>query len=707
MLDFVGDSSSQTATVNDAPVEVIAQAALAPEALEPPTCIDPECGFDDQDHESATLENIINVRNAYRDCDERAAQEEIIRRCYYARMGYVSTSILSNQEKTVTVREVWRQERTLIAQMGKSLTWADQLFEYKARQEGFDEQAKAATAHVHDQLKRFGGRKQLRMAGILNSVMDGTGYGIVGWRQYKQTKEKLDSMHADGKKPWKKRTSYDVSEEAPFIQHISFWDFLCDPFVDEAKDSPMCFEERPISGADCKTLIRDGHMDADRVFDELSENGTPNGFSRNGAPFGFRQDDDRIVKDNTTVKFTRCWTFDGWEYWILNDRKIVRAMKTECGKIPIVTWKAQSIPGQHWGVPIALVMLGEQNLLNELMGMEVKSMRYSLVPLLKGTPNAIKAWRETRIAPGQGIALNNIAELEALELPDTHRGTGDLIARTLNNMSRTSGLPDVVGGVGTSGTNTASGLMSLQRAAGDRLEDMVKELQPGFEEAYAWYYNLNASNPRKNDPLTGKAYTVRIAGIDGSEVWAHYEDNLFEPDMDVETVIGTSQSIETANLRLNISKNLLGLPFINQMNLVEWIFEAVPGEKRPRRFIQSAEKMLTNIMQVIEGLKLTGIAPDAQPQENHQLWVQVLQMFMSSMDFGMLPPAAQHRTEGILAQHMQYLQQQMMANQQMQQAPGLIQEPGAAGPAQQMGNEMANSMIGMDNIGASQQGVGG
>lgn len=716
------DLNQQTIGMNEQPPEEIS--ALVLEKPEPPICIDPSLGLDDPEVEKRTIAHLLKIFIAYRDAPERKQVEDWWQKSFRAWIGWtphrafgsgVDSYVEAQTPGRVTVvkREVFRQLAVLQTKLAKPLIWPDQPFNYEAANEEGMDKAKGATRVVVDQIKRFKLKKEIKNAGIKDSTLYGTGYVVPGWADFKLTRHRFHNMVSEDSEPWQKRESFEVNYNGPMVQRLAPWDLFSDPYVDDAKDSDAVFEPRMYSGAAFKTAIRNKYMDAAAVYEAVGQNdeGNPATFNRYQPPFGFEQDE-YLNGLTGGVPVLRCWTQDGMEYIIVNEKKIVRAMPLDHGKIPVVTFKPIPIPGRHWGIPVPMIIMGEQVFKNELWAMISRSMRFA-VPLLAGTKEAVRNYNAKRIEPGTAVEVTNQDDLKALT-------TGALPALsaflqldgvTSNDMARATGITDILSGTGTSGTTTASAQLGLEAQGTDRLQDIVNELEPSFAETWMWLYDLNATHPAapgsvqgQGDPHGLYAYRVKVGGLDGGNAFSYYETDLFGCDVGVSVQLGSQTGLEITNARLNVAKNILGLPFIDQIEMVKWVLEST-GDPHPERFIVSQQQMQTDVLEAIELIKLTGLVPTVKPNDNHQLWVTMLQMFTQSMDFGMLNPMTQRNVEGLLAHHLEFTAQMEQANEAMQQAPGLIQPPGAQGPAQQQGNNIAESMIGMGQLGANQQGA--
>lgn len=655
-------------------------------------CIHPDAKLTDETRVKGVIRNLMKRYKEYRDHPERQRYERYWDLSERAYMGILPSMV---QDQTVVIREVLRQIETLKPQVSKALTWGDILFTIKARLEGAEQMADGATAIIHDQLSRFGSRQQIQ-SWVDEWCFLGTSYIVYGWRRYKQTKFKCQSMHAPDTETYWDRQSYEVQQEAPYAQHISCWDIITDPFMEEAKNSPAVYHVRGFSGDDLKTLVREGFLDA-KATKAAMEHCTGSVYHGHDAQHHW---DDLDYLDNieNTFEGIRCMTIDGWEYFVLNGEYILRAMPLEDGVIPVETLRLMPRTGRHFGMPMPMVIMGEQNFLNEVMALIVKGMRFSLVPLVYGKQAAIDAWNAALIKPGTGIAVTNMSDLAALEMPNKVPDILGLKGSCQNDMARGAGLPDVVAGLGTSGANTATGQLSLRDSASDRLNHIVQTGKPAFTALYNAFYRLNARNQNK-------VYNLRIAGPEGNFP-GHYTPEVFMPEIDVEIHVGGPQGMQAANLLLNISKNFMSWPGANIEKLYLATIEAA-GLPKPTSFLAKPEiDAVRAAMLAIQQWDVTGIIADAKPTDNHMLMLQVFNMYRQTMEFGLHPDEWIGRFEARVQQHLLYQQQMMGMTQQMGMAPASEPDPGAS-PAGQIGNENANAMMDMGGMGADQMGMGG
>lgn len=658
-------------------------------------CIHPDAKLTDETRVKGVIEKLMTQYRIYRDHPERQRYEkywDLSERSYIG----IPEGPAYWRDQTVVIREVLRQIETLKPQVSKALTWAEYLFDCKARQEGAEHMAEGATAIIHDQLSRFGSRQQIQ-SWVDEWCFLGTSYIVYGWRKYVQTKFKCESMHAPNEETWWNRQTYEVEQEAPYAQHISCWDIVTDPFVEEAKNSPAVYHVRGISGDDLKTWVREGFIDAAATKAAIEH---CNGSVYHGHEGAQNHWDDLDYLDNipNTFEMIRCMTIDGWEYIVLNQQYILRAMPLEDGVIPVETLRLMPRTGRHFGMPMPMVIMGEQNFLNEVMALIVKGMRFSMIPIVYGKQAAIDSWNNALMKPGVGIPVSNMADLAALEMPNKIPDILGLKGSCQNDMARGAGLPDVVAGLGTSGANTATGQLSLRDSASDRLNHIVQTGKPAFMSLYNAFYRMNARHQNR-------VYNLRIAGPNG-DFPGHYTPEVFMPEIDVEIHVGGPQGAQAANLLLNISKNFMAWPGANIEKLYLATIEAA-GLPKPTSYLAKPEiDAVRSAMQAITQWDASGIIADAKPTDNHMMMLQVFNMYRQTMEFGLHPDEWIQRFEARVQQHLLYAQQMMGMQQQMGMAPATEPDQGAS-PAGQIGNENANAVMDMGGMGADQMGMGG
>lgn len=654
--------------------------------------IDPEVQRVDETGSGNTVaERIAERFRTYRDCPQRKEMDRRVLACRRAYLGWKA------DPEAWVIREGMRQIETKKPQLSQALTGGDQLFTCQARLEGFEEDAEGAQNIIHDQIQRYGSNLQLQMA-LNGAIHDGTSYLLPGYRKFKQTRHKMQSMHYREQTPWWQRQSSEVIENAPFLEFQPYTDVFTHPFIEEAKNSPGAFVVKSVSPDDCKTLAREGWADPLALEKHFQDNeGSYFGDHMSIDMFGQRSYDGLFLNsiEESTHELIRCYTFDGWEYGVLDRKTLIRAMPSQQGRIPLVTYRNYPMYREHWGIPELMLILDDLRLLNEVTGLYVKSIYYTQNPMWKIKNGQAAAWKGSTFKPGGMIPVDNMDDVAPLEVSASVPALESTAGFIMNQAQRATGCSDEVAGTGSS-QKTATGLHLLQTASGARFQFAVKQYSQPFVEAYQWMYDLNAMH-------LDEVYDMRIQGKDGGNVFKRYTPDVFAPNVDVNIVIGAATGIEQANAWLNVIKIGNGNPILDMKPIWEKMFRAM-GETHVRQFFASSADAPGDALGENEQCQLAGIVAPPKQSDNHQAHIQIHQMFMATPLFATLHPDAQQRMQGHLAEHMQYMQAQMAAMGQMQQQ-ALGQGPGGATPTQQSANGRANAVFGMGQKGADHEGA--
>lgn len=649
-----------------------------------PVCIDPEI-FGDRDPETAieeTVRRCINTFHTYRDCSERQEIEAWWNAAHDAYFGYKVKGTRDNY----VIREIYRQCRVAMAQLAKVIFGGDELFNLVARQEGFDEDAEGATAVLHDQIERYGSDVQLREACIDNTIIYGTGYIGPCFREYKQTRHKMESMFGDGQKTIWERDTSEVPINAGFLESYPPWDVYSHPGIPDIRNSPMAFIYKGCTSGDLKTMIRSGYIDreATRAAIEASNGGAVDKRSpiRENESLAF------LDGDEQAHEFHQVYTYDGWNFVILDGKWLVRAMKLDDGVIPLIGFRNDPHPEKHWGMPLPIIILDDQKLLNQFMSFWIQSIDASL-PRYKIAAGLKDRWDAQVIRPGGRVVVDRMEDVQVL---DTNQNAVVMLSNgaemIMQNMQAATGSSKEIAGAG-SDQKTATGLVRLQDAASNRFQDMIRVLVPSLRDCYRALYNLYARH-------SNEVFEMRLTG---RQPFKRYTPAIFAPDVDVKIEVGQGGGIEAARATMEVIKLAAGSPIVNQQPIWDQLFRDL-GWKNIKRFRANNPDQQGDALQENAALEMTGIINDPQPQDNHQLHAQIHGLELQAKG-PMLPPDALARLQSHLSIHMAYLQQAMAANAQMQQQPMGPGAPGA-GPVAAEGNNRAQALLGMAGRGASE-----
>lgn len=639
-----------------------------------------------------TVERLLKVYDTYKEHRESEI-EPIWSAVYRAYRGYKPAR--GPYKSQYVIREVFRQVESLKPQIHRQFFSGDQLFNYAPMHPGQEIYSQAATEIVHQQIYRNEIDREL-MFWLDNTVLYGISYLHYGWRKFKRVKYKISSMHAKEEKTWWQRETEDILIEAPAMDFIPPWEIYTHPYVEDPRESPVVYWRRVVSPNDLKTLVREGWLDKD-LTRKAVEAGGATGYSaleELGPPGESREDLQwRLDKADEPQELLVCYTNDGMEYAILNGKHLVRATKCPYGEAPIISQPNYPQAGEHYGIPEPLVILDDQRLLNDFMGMYVDTVHYTLNPMWKLHRRAAKDFHHTTFRPGGKIILDDMNDLQPLAVNPTAMDLQAQAQFILRNMKLATGLSDELAGMG-SNQKTATGLVRLQDAAGARMEHKVKLFMPRFKQVYATLYLLNAM-------YLDEPTAVRLQGADGKFAFSKHNPDVFQADVDVQIELANMMEAgpEAAAKWQNLYKLVGQDPRVDAGLILQRMFRAM-GEKRPKMFMASPVTSQADAMEENEAFKAYGYIPDPNPQEDHQQHLQVHQMFMQTQDFqamSLQQPLWAEMFARHVGVHGAYVQQMQQANQQAQQAPTNPEGQGAPLP---QANDMANQMFDMAQDGS-------
>lgn len=660
---------------------------VPPEAAGP-LCFHPDADLYDDDRKTEVVKRIYSTFEQYRDCDERQEMEWKWRMVHDHYFGLRQTNSIFEYQ----IREVYRQVQTTIAQVSEVLLGGDEIFNFKARQPGFDDDAEGATAIVMDMLERFGGLQEIE-ACLQNSIIYGMGYTLEGWRSFRKTQYKAQSMHGDGFETMWERKTNEVIENAATLESIPPWCVYSHPAVPDIRNSPMAFLYRGGSAGDLKTLIREGYIDAQATKEAIENGGSTPNVNRQSSPVRHWNDTQFLDTDENTHEILYCWDFSGWHYIILDGKWIVRAMPIEGdGQYPLRGWPNDQHAETHWGQPDPLLILEEQKLLNEITSLYVKSIWLAL-PRFKIKQNVRQRYDDQTLKPGGRLVVDDMEDIHMIETNAAVPQMQEVCNWILSNMQAASGSSKEIAGTG-SDQKTATGLVRLQNAASKRFQHKIRLMVPVLKGAMRGLYDLCAR-------YCEEEYSFKIAGEEGGAVWKHYDPKVFSPNIDVQVEVGTGAGPEQATQLMEALKLAAGNPLIQAQELWSEFFKAL-GLKRVKRFFANTIQTQGDITKQFEMLMTTGIIEDAKPSDNHQMCLTILGALLTQ--YGpMMPPDAMMRGQERLQQHQAYLQA-MMA--QMGAQVGGPSQPGSGPPpdAGEVGNEANGRANGRFNMAARGRG---
>lgn len=654
-----------------------------------PACFDPEVFGDLEDRTPEDAMREITERAyttfcGYRDCSERKEIEVWWQCAHDAYYGFKT----NNARHNYCPREIYRQVRVSIAQRAKTLFDGDGLFHCVAQQEGFDEDAEGATRVLTDAIERWGSDKALREATCECCEIYGMGYTGETWRQFKQTKYKAEAAYGNGKKTIWSRTTNEVQVNAGYIESYPPWDIYSHPAIPDIRNSPYAFIAKGASAGDLKTKVREGHLDQLAVRKAIEAGGM--GRRDSHSPVRTDVDFESLCdSDGNGHEYIEVYTVDGWNYVIVDQIHLCRAMKIPGGAIPLIGYPRDPHPEKHWGMPGPIVVLEDNKLLNQFYSFWIQSLDAAL-PRYMVDPSVVDEWDNQWVEPGGRVVspLSNTGE--AIRMLPTNGNAvvqlGDAADKIRANMMSASGTTTEVSGEGSQ-QRTATGVTKLLNSASERFNDMVRVILPNLKEQYRAFYDLYARNSQE-------VWEFRVSG---RQPFKRYTPEIFQPNVDVKIELGSAGGIEEARAIMEVLKLSAGNPLVNQGPIWDMLYKAM-GWKDIKRFHAHGPDSQGDIMADCQRLLLTGIIAPAEPEDNHQVCAAVLSMFLKAHGQEMTPDAANRGMER-LAVHQAYVEQMM----QQQAAMATMGAPGGQG-ATPVGAEANASAQG--NFGMAERGEG-
>ncbi len=261
-------------------------------------------------------------------------------------------------------------------------------------------------------------------------------------------------------------------------------------------------------------------------------------------------------------------------------------------------------------------------------------------------------------------------------------------------MQLASSMTNEVTGAGSS-QDTATGIIRLQNAANSRIEHKVRLYLPVFQELWATLYELYAKNLQEES-------NVKVAGPSGPAETQRVDPGDFAPLVSVN--IEASPTVENKEAQQQryalLWQQVSADPRFNHEVIAKPMLRAW-GIRNPSRAWVNPIQTQQNVMEAIQLFEATGYIEPAMQGDVHQLWVQMLGLYMQTPKFGMLPPEAQASMMGRMEQHNMYLQAIMGASGQASQQQSTEDGGGEVVPGQEA---QTNAETGSRMSGALQQG---
>lgn len=639
-----------------------------------------------------TCAELVEIYKGYKDHPKRQEIERIWKMIYRMYMGYKGPGV------EYSIREVFRQIETLEPAIMGQLLGSDPLFNLTSHAEGGEDAAAAAQHLMHYQLKNCDSGRSLRAMEMWVSVAVkyGTAYATYGWQTYRHKQYKRQHSHDvdTGKNVWDK-TSEEKLVEAPYVECLYPWDVYCDPYCEDAKQSPVAFARKKVSVGFLKTLVREGYLDAEAVEEAVKSEPT-------GPVLQDNHPDDRrtdvgTCTDGTSVhEMLIAWTNDGWEYVIIDETTMVRGRRLWQSEMPLVTLRNYPQPGEHFGIPEPLIIADEQKLLNDMTTLYVKGYHYTMMPMFKVKRGKKKDLQNTKFQPGGFMEVDDPMDVVPFDANPTVLSMPEHIGFIRNNMQMGTGVTGELAGTGSS-AKTATAHVRLQDAAGERIKHKVRLFGPHLRELYKCLYQLNQANLEEEQLL-------RMVGPEGKPILKKYSPQDFDQYVDVDIDLGNmgETSMEKVQKMMQAYQMVGQDPLVDRQPILDAIFRGL-GFKRPMMLRASPVNGKDDQLYEISQLQIGQVMPEVRAADDHQTHLQVLQMFMQSPTFLNANEAVKFSTISHFNMHMAYYQKMMMAQQQAAQSQTMMMggpENAVAGEA----NARTEAEFNNAQAGASQQG---
>ena len=593
--------------------------------------------------EEETVNNLMTRYDQYKTWRE-GHQEPIWEATFRAYRGKAPDSFYPYQSIYI-LKEVFKQVEALKPQLADILWPDDRKFEYQSKSDEGSEYAQKSTLVVEDHIKRFNldqeGLKWLDQCPIW-----GVSYLRYGWSQYKHIKRKVVKQHSEEKNLWKRETE-EEPWDGPSLEWIDPWKVYTDPYVEDIRESPVCVIREMVSGSFLKTMVKEGHYDIDaiqRAYKEVVGAHTLKADSAQqqveGVEYWLRS-----INDIDEYEQLHFYTNDGFEYVILGGKILVMGRRCLYGHAPILTLKDYPQPGEHYGLGEPWVLMHDQEFLNDLSSAFMDHIHFNLQPGWKVADTERKNWDYTEFKPGMTVYLSDINKAEMMDsrpLTVDWINTLDFVQR---RMELHTGITQESAGTG-SDQSTATGIVRLQNAASLRFKHKIRWFLPAFRELYAVLYDLEYR-------FLDQEVAIKMEGAhDGKYLFSKAGPEVFAPDVDVDVVLppGLESDQERQQKWLNLWQMLGQDPRVDAEGPFCEMLRAFKI-KNPKKWWLSSMQTQQNILDEIKDLEMHGCMRDAKPSDNHQLYIQMLQMFMATPKFSAMNPIAQGAVSYRLEQH--------------------------------------------------------
>lgn len=603
------------------------------------------------------------------------------------------------------IAEIFRQVEVLKPQLAAQLL-PPEPFKYlpEGDEDIFYYKAQAATKLVRKLISRNDLDQEL-LAWLDNVSLWGTSYLMYGWKQFKRVRRKIAKCVRKEderlKSAWERKTE-ETLEEGFSLRWVNHWQVYTDYRCPRLEESPAVFLVEYVTVEELKTMVENGELD-EKVVKEAIEAGP--GASREGEDFHDRPEDDRTFDENDHPNpdglYSLCtvWTNDGGLYSILQEKYMARAQYNAMGRVPILCLRNYPQPTMHYGWGEPFMLLWDQKLLDDTASQWFDSIKLTNNPMFVVAAAAKKKWEVVGFKAGGAVFPDNVDQIKPLTTPQTTFPIGEAMATLRRNMQLATGNTDEQ--MGVTKHRTAGGIKLLQDAAGMRINHKVRWHMPVFKRLWLELYELCAR-------FLEAEFSMRVAGRDGREFVQQYGPDAFEPEIDVKVELPNESedpvAAQSRALQFYTQTTGSGDPRWKFRPCADVLVRAFKPDAHTSEFYADELEDAKSPLYENDVWRISGTLPEVQPDENHQLHIQLHGAELQTAIQGGLPPEWLQAMSNHLERHMQIFE--AITGAQTQQAaatqPVGGEESGSPYPPSDGATEagFANGMTGAAEQGA-------
>lgn len=552
-------------------------------------------------------------------------------------------------------REVFRQVEALKPLMSDLLLPAEgDWFKYLPTNSNDEDAAVAATKIVEKHLDRHDLVPEIQKW-LDESFLWGVSYLQYGWRKYKSNTRRIMRLDQEEGHTEKRETD-EVLHGAPFVKWLDHRSVYTDPNIENLEDSPYVFIHRKVSAAHLRTQQREGLYDQKEVSAVLKQGGTPD------SDDDTDRTEELLMPDDTLYNELTCYTNNGWVYVFVGDTMVHGGYNVH-GVVPILCLQNYKPAGKHYGQGEPETLAGENAMLQDMSRLYMDSLSMNLMPMQKCAKSEKNNMRRVKHEPRAIWYLDDPSKIEPVVGNSAQvMDLASAISMHTRKMQLTNGLPEELTGGGSS-QDTATGMMRLQEAASMRVKHRVKMYVFVFKKLWRKFYELEAT-------YLDEDVAIAMAGSGAREMLSTADASSFEPTVDVEVIVApTMESKQGQQSRLQVLWGLAGQD--PRFNLKQIAYELLRthGIRDPKSCWADPLQTQNDVMKTLAEFQTTGYMEPALPFDNHQMWFQMLSMFMQTAEFAQMDEFSQTIARGRMQEHLQYLgADAMTAGQVSQQA---------------------------------------